>query len=230
MKKTPHNNIDFIALASHQLRTPLTIMKGYLSMVLHNDFGEITEPNIRKALQIVYHSNENLINLVENLLSKSRLDTRNLHLSCRIVSIEKLVKEVVIELDPKARDKGLKIILIVSKNISTIKGDIILLRQVFFNLINNAIEYTKKGEIIINLKRTKKMMMINIIDTGVGLKARKLRMLFNKFEKPFLSAKRGGFGLYIAGLIVKAHKGKLSAYNRKPQGLHVVCQLPVDQK
>lgn len=228
MKKTPHNNIDFIALASHQLRTPLTIMKGYLSMILKNDFGKITEPDLRKALQTVYLSNERLINLVENLLSKSRLDVTNLQLTNRTVNIQKLVSSIIFELEPKARDKGLKIQIILPKNVPTMKGDTILLRQAFFNLINNAIDYTKKGEIIVNLKRIKKIIIISIVDSGVGLTTRKLQMLFNTFERPYFSSGKGGFGLYIAGLVIKAHKGKLSAQSRKPRGLHVSCQLPLD--
>lgn len=228
MKKIPHNNIDFIALVSHQLRTPLTIMKGYLSMILYNDFGKITEPDLKKALQIVYQSNENLINLVENLLSKARLDTINLQLTRRSVNIQKLISSIVIELQPKAKTKDLTVTIITSKNIFITNGDIVLLRQVFMNLINNAIDYTKKGEIKITLKQRVRSISVTITNPTRYSTLRKLKMVISKIKSPFIPSTVGfGFGLYIANLIIKAHQGILSVRYTTHKELEVRCELPI---
>ena len=230
MKKIPtKNKIDFIGMTAHQLRTPLTLMKGYMSMILNGDYGKINEPELKSALNNVYQANEELVSLVENLLTKSRLDNHDLKINHESVDIKKIITKVISDIKPKADAKNLKLIFIKNSVSGKLLGDGVLLRQVFINLIDNAIIYTKHGKITINLKRNKKTVLVKVTDTGIGLTARKLQMLFNKFERPNFGSSHEGFGLglYIAGLIIKAHEGKITARVNKPKGLEVSCELPV---
>ncbi len=229
MKKISNKNkIDFIGMTAHQLRTPLTLMKGYMAMILNGDYGKIKEPELHAALKNVYQANEELVCLVENLLTKSRLETQDLKINRELIDVKKIITKIIYDFRIKAEAKDLKLIFIKNSASGKFQGDSLLLRQVFINLIDNAIVYTKEGKITVSLKRTRKYLLIKVTDTGIGLTARKLQMLFNKFDRPhFESSQKGfGLGLYIVGLIVKAHGGRLTAHVCKPKGLEVICELP----
>lgn len=231
MKKISNKNkIDYVAIASHQMRTPLTLMKGYLAMILAGEYGAVEKLELKKALENVYHSNEELISLVENLLTKSRLETHDLKINRQQINIKKIMETVISDLMPKANAKGLKLVSIDNDTSGRIKADPLLIRQIFVNLIDNAIAYTKKGMVKVSLTQSEKRVTITVIDTGTGLTARQLKMLFSKFQLPHFISPQGGFGLglYIVGLIVRAHGGKLLAKRGKSKGLEVICQLPVN--
>lgn len=228
-KKTIEN-FNVIAIASHQLRTPLSIMKGYLSMALQGDFGKIQEKKLQKVLETLYQNNENLIYLIENLLTKTRLETNSLQLNVEKINLNNLVKNIISDLKPKAKTKKISLQFIKSKNIPYVMVDSILIRQAIINVIDNAISYTKKGKVIVEISVVKKKVIIIVSDTGPGLSSEKIKILF-KLVKPWQLGKSSsdsfGLGLYISQLLIKAHKGKISARSLGRKGLEVQCMIPL---
>lgn len=208
---------DFISIASHQLRTPLTIMKGYLSMILEGSLGEVRQTKIKAALGAVYQANERLIRLTDNLLGVSQLENKTIQLVKEDVDFPSLVHEVVKEIKPKAAAKNLVLTIALSCKKFFIITDELMLRQVLLNILDNAIKYTKQGGITITAKLNKKNLYVSITDTGPGLNEADLKDLFDKFERREVNDEKPesfGLGLYVCRLIIEAHQGRIWAETR----------------
>lgn len=222
---------DFISIASHQLRTPLTIIKGYISMLLEGSFGGLTDPEI-DSLNKVYASNERLIKLVENLLNVSRIESGRLQFNFQEVQFENVVASVVEELQMAAQKKGLKFIYNKPENpLCKIKADEEKIRQVILNLIDNSIKYTEEGDITINLKQSGNFVEFCVSDSGMGINKKEMDNLFKKFSRGngiYLVHTEGtGLGLYVARQMVEAHKGKVWAESPgEGKGSKFCFQLP----
>jgi signal transduction histidine kinase len=142
---------DFISIASHQLRTPLTVVKGYISMMLEGDFGKINKEEL-SALEKVYESNERLIQLVENLLNISRIESGRLQFKFETMQFEKLSDSVVDELSGNAAKKGLKLNYSKPKKaLPPVVIDQEKIRQVLINMVDNSIKYTKQGTVSVKV-------------------------------------------------------------------------------
>lgn len=229
-RKQKNKELDFVALASHQLRTPLTIVKGYLSMILEGEFGAIKETKLKAALLTVYQANERLVRLVDNLLGISRLNGK-LNIQKRKFDFMALTKEVIKEMKPKAKSKNLLVGLSARSKVLKINGDNFLLRQVLLNLLDNAIKYTTKGRVKLEVTKVKNKIIVTVSDTGPGLDIKELKGLFGRFENREVknsNQESFGLGLYASKLIIQAHKGKIWAETRgKDFGFKVSFELPV---
>lgn len=219
---------DFVSLASHQLRTPLTIMKGYLSMILEGQLGELKQEKIKAALSAVYQANERLIRLTDNFLEVAQLEDNTIHLNYESFDFPSIINETVTEIKPKADAKGLALTVALSKNKFLIKADELMLRQVILNLLDNAIKYTTKGGVTLNVELKAKLLKVSVIDTGLGVNQAELEGLFDKFERRSKSQEGFGLGLYVNRLIIEAHKGKIWAETHGENfGFKVSFEIPV---
>jgi len=223
LKKLDQAKSEFISIASHQLRTPLTVIKGYISMMLEGDFGEMT-PIEKESLRKVYESNERLINLVENLLNVSRIESGRLLFNFQDKDLGVLVASVFEELTKMAQNKGLNFVLNKPTDASLLVSmDEEKLRQVIMNLTDNAIKYTKKGNVIVSLEELplnksilgKRSVKFVVSDSGMGIRDVDLPNLFKKFSRgtgtSLIHTEGTGLGLYVAKKMIAAHKGKIWA-------------------
>ncbi len=210
---------DFLSIASHQLKTPLSIIKGYLSMTLEGSFGALAQ-EIRPQLQKVYISNERLISLVDDLLNFSRLEEGRMEYNFEDADIRPLITSVLEELKPQAARKSIALHWDENGPPLAVHADMAKIRNVFFNLIDNAIKYTDKGSVHIRLGRMDGHALIEVQDTGRGLRLADLSKLFQKFRRGTrpedewsrkVSVAGFGIGLYVARLILKAHNGSIQA-------------------
>lgn len=223
---------EFLSIASHQLRTPLTVIKGYLSMLLEGGYGQV-EGQIKRVLENVYLANERLIRLVNDFLKASRIETGKIDLNLEKTNLETLIENVVSELEIKAKEKNLYLIFEKPKEpIPEILADKEKIREVLVNLIDNGIRYTKSGGIRVGFEQEKKFIRIFVQDTGEGLEKKDLEKLFESFsrgsagEKLFVEG--AGLGLYIAKKIVELHKGKIWAESEgKGKGSTFYVELPL---
>ncbi|RLC37965.1 hypothetical protein DRH27_03415 [Candidatus Falkowbacteria bacterium] len=217
---------EFISIASHQLRTPLTIIKGYISMILEGSFGELTEGE-EDSLEKVYESNERLIQLVENLLNISRIESGRLQFNFERMQLEILTHSVCEELETSAKKKGVKLVLKApKKTLPAIKIDQEKIRQVIMNLIDNAIKYTKKGTVTIYVKKIKPSGLkgieegieFSVADSGMGITRTDLPNLFKKFSRgtdtSLVHTEGTGLGLFVAKQMIEAHHGKIWAESK----------------
>ena len=236
LKKLDEAKSDFISIASHQLRTPLTVTKGYISMILEGNFGKITK-KIKNPLHKVYESNERLINLVEDLLSISRIESGRLVYTFEKKDLKEVLDSTFFELKDSALKKNLK--LIYNSNDSKkylAKIDSMKLRQVFMNLIDNAIKYTYKsreegGEIKISLSEKNKKILFCVEDNGLGIPKEAMNSLFKKFSRgkgiSIVHTNGTGLGLYVAKEIIKAHSGRIWAESEgENKGAKFCFELP----
>ena len=223
---------EFISIASHQLRTPLTAVKGYISMILEGTYGQLAEKQAR-PLENVYQSNERLIRLVNDLLNLSRLDAGKIEFSPELTSLEEMVSGVVEELRINAEKKGLYMKMIKpSESLPKIMADQDKLRQVILNIVDNAIKYTKEGGITFELKKLNEQEEIKVFDTGEGMDEGELNSLFQMFSRATagtqLHAEGAGLGLYVARQFIEMHGGKIWAESPgKGKGSTFIIQLPL---
>ncbi|MEA3293034.1 MAG: ATP-binding protein [Patescibacteria group bacterium] len=232
LEKLDKAKSEFIAITSHQLRTPLTIIKGYLSMALDGTYGGVSK-KLQRVMKNIYESNERLIRLVNSLLNISRIETGKIALNIEKISLEKLISDIVSELKIEAKNK--KIYLRFQKpktSLSKISIDKDKMRQCIVNLIDNAIKYTEKGGVVIKLIKEKTKIKIIVSDTGHGIAKEEISRLFESFSRGKagnkLYTEGAGIGLYVAKSFVKMHKGKIYAKSEgKDKGSAFYIELPI---
>lgn len=223
---------DFISIASHQLRTPLTAIKGYIAMILEGSYGKLADQQI-KPVENVYRSNERLIKLVDDLLNLSRLDAGKIEFSPELTSLEEMVSSIIEELRINAEKKGLYMKTVKpSKSLPKIMVDQDKLRQVILNIVDNAIKYTREGGITFELEKLDEQEQIKVSDTGEGMDEKELNSLFQMFSRATagtqLHAEGAGLGLYVARQFIEMHGGKIWAESEgKGKGSAFIIQLPV---
>ena len=226
---------EFISLASHQLRTPLTIIKGYVSMILEETWGKV-EGKQKEQLEKIYSSNERLIKLVEDLLTVSRIESGRLEFDFELVSLENMIDSIVKEFSQMAENKGLYLKFIKPKgDFPKIKIDSLKIRQVIQNLIDNALHYTEKGGVTISLKFKKDKILFSIKDTGIGVSPDEEVVLFEKFSRGKdvgkINTEGTGLGLYLSAKMIQAHNGKIWVKSEgKNKGSTFYFELPVSSK
>src|SRR3989344_4437196 len=194
---------DFISIASHQLRTPLTAIKGYSSMILEGTYGD-TSLKIKGAVDKIFQSAQRLIYIVNDLLDVSRIEQGRFQLALEEVKIANVLKDVVEELRTNAQKKNLDLSFNVSIDDAEvkIKADPSKIRQVLTNLVDNAIKYTPSGYVKAEIKKNGGTVLISVKDFGAGISPETLSNLFQKFTRAKNVAKLhtdgSGLGLYIA--------------------------------
>ncbi|MBN1262902.1 MAG: GAF domain-containing sensor histidine kinase [Candidatus Pacebacteria bacterium] len=216
---------EFVSIASHELRTPMTSVNNYIWMVLRGKGGQITTRQ-RFYLDRAATSTQRLINLVEDMLTVSRIEGGKLEINLKPGSILKIGKNVIEELKPKAREKKIKLFLeLPKKELPLALIDQEKIKEVFINLVDNALKFTPVGgqvKVTFNLKG--KMILIQITDTGRGIPKNDIPKLFKKFgrlDRSFVTiAETGGtgLGLYICKQIIDLHRGRIGVRSIPDKG------------
>ncbi|NIM47205.1 MAG: PAS domain S-box protein [Candidatus Aenigmarchaeota archaeon] len=221
---------EFISMASHELRTPLTAMKGFLSMLLKGDFGPLEEKQLYLAEKVA-RSTERMVNLVEDLLDTSRIESKRIILKTLPIDPTKIIEAVVANLALKASEKQISIMIKNSTDIPLVLVDKERLHQILYNLIDNAIKYSfPLAKVTISFKKEKEILIINIKDTGVGISKEEKEKLFKKFSRIYnpLSIQTGGtgLGLFIVKNLIEAHGGEIWVKSRIGKGTTFSFSLP----
>ena len=215
LKRLDRAKSEFISIASHQLRTPLTIIKGYLSMIREGNYGAVT-PEVSTTVNKMYLSNERLIKLVNDLLDLSRMESGRMKYEFLEMDLEEVIDSAVDEFQLPAKDKHIKIVWKKDgRGLPKIWGDAWKLRQVVFNLIDNALKYNRDGDIEIKLEKEDDSLKLSVKDSGIGMTEETINNIFHKFSRGRESAVAKvnavgvGLGLYIAKRIVDDHGGNI---------------------
>ena len=207
---------DFIRIASHQIRTPISTTKGYISMMMDGDFGKIT-PATKKTLQKIYEANDQLIVMLNDLLHVSAIDAGKEVYRLRPTDVMHILRHAVQKAEPLARRKGITVHLLAPNRVPLVKADNVRLGQLFDNLLDNAVKYTPQGGIAVSVKSDKenKVVRVAIADTGIGLTADEKKYIFKKFARgetvSVIHTQGVGLGLYVVRKIVEAHRGRVWA-------------------
>ncbi len=205
---------QLLSLASHQIKSPLAAIKGFISIMLQGLYGPI-EPKIRETLEKMKHSSDELIDLINSILDLRKVEEGRMEYTFEKTSLTAMVKGVVEEIQPLATAKGLKLENNLPANEIFVQADKTKLKQVIQNLIDNSIKYTPEGFVRAELKEGGPGAVIfSVTDSGLGLSAELIPQLFSEFvrdERVKKEIRGTGFGLYIAKNIIEAHGGTLSA-------------------
>lgn len=207
---------EFVSVASHELRTPMTAIKSFLWMALHNQKDNLNS-DLQRYLDRAYVSAERLINLVNDMLNISRIEGGRIALKLQEVDIVAFANEVREELIPKATEKGVDLRLEVEQ-MPEVLCDPDKIHEVFINLVGNSLKFTPKGgKVWLSFEKGPEMVIVAVSDTGRGLAKDEIPKLFSKFgrlDNSFVSvAESGGtgLGLYISKSLIELHKGQIFA-------------------
>ena len=227
---------EFVSIASHQLRSPLTSIRGYASMLLEGSYGTIP-PKAKEALSRIAESSKYMVNSVEDYLNVSRIESGNMKYELADFNLKNTASDVVDELRQTAMQKGLLLTFrsdISSKGI--VNADIGKTRQALHNLINNSIKYTERGSITVTIAEDLKNMKIMAIisDTGVGMSEETVDALFAKFSRAKDANKTNisgtGLGLFVAKQMIEHMGGTITASSEGVgKGSSFTLELPLQQ-
>lgn len=224
---------EFVALASHQLRTPATAVKQYLGMVLQGYVGEITELQA-SMLAKAFESNERQIQIINQILNAARVDTGRLAMSPVRVDLVQLTRGITDEMRSSIELRRHSLDVQLPKQPLWIMADLGYLRMAIENLLNNASIYTYEGgEIKVRAQRRGKQARLSVTDNGVGIKKIDQKKLFAKFSRIHnpLSVQAGGsgIGLYLTAEIVRLHTGTIDVESKIGKGTMFAISLPLTQ-
>lgn len=220
LKELDRMKDDFVSLASHELRTPMTAIKSYLWMALAGQGGPLNEKQTR-YIQRSYNSVDRLIRLVNDMLNISRIDSGRLTVEMQAVNIEQVIREVADDVGPKASELGVNIVLENHNLMPDVLADPDKVKEVIYNLVGNSLKFTPKGGVIsISINQKDNFVEVAIKDTGGGIAPEELPKLFQKFgilpgtyvtNHPTFGT---GLGLYICRSLIDLHGGKIWAASK----------------
>jgi signal transduction histidine kinase len=224
---------EFISMASHQLRTPLTSVKGYISMVLEGDIGKISASQ-KRVLEEAFTSSERMVHLIHDFLNVSRLQTGKFTLELEQTDLANLVQEEVDTLQRVAKSRDMKITYKTEIKSVPLLLDDTKIRQVIINYIDNAIYYSKPDtNISVDLTEEKGDIVLRVTDTGIGVPPSEQAGMFDKFFRASNARKQRpdgtGVGLYLAKKVITSHGGDVFFVSKEGQGSTFGFRLPIDQ-
>jgi len=211
---------QFLANVSHELRTPIFSIQGYLETLLN---GAMDDPKVNKHfLQKADQHTVNLSNLLNDLIDISMIESGEMRMSYRYFDINLFIKNILTDLSLMAEEKNIKLVFNPTKEELQVFGDKDKLKQVFVNLLQNAIKYTDEGSVEILLEEEKKFVNISIKDTGIGIPNEDLNRIFERFYRVDKARSRAvggtGLGLAIVKHIIEAHNSKIIVKSKPDEG------------
>lgn len=222
---------EFVSLASHQLRTPLSAINWYAEMLIAGDAGKLTREQ-KEYVQEIYNGNQRMVDLVNALLDVSRIELGTFSVEPVEVDLKKIMDIVVNELKNKIDTKKLNFSSRVDKHLKSYNGDPKLLNIIFQNLISNAVKYTPDGgEVKVQIKKGIEHLHILVADSGIGIPESQKNKIFTKLfraDNVRESDTEGtGLGLYIVKSIIEQSGGSVSFVSKQNKGTVFTVKLPL---
>jgi len=222
---------EFVSLASHQLRTPLTSINWYAEMLLSGDAGKLNDDQ-KQFVNEIHVGNQRMVDLVNALLNVSRIDLGTFAIEPALTNIVEIAKSVLAELKPQIQKKQIKVEEKYDKDMPLIKIDPKLTRIIFQNLLSNAVKYTPvKEKISLNVTKTKKDLLIEVADNGYGIPKSQQSKIFTKLFRADNVQKKDvegtGLGLYIVKSIIEKSGGKIWFESEENNGTTFFVTVPL---
>lgn len=225
---------EFVSVASHELRTPMTAIKSYLWMALNKSTKSL-DPQVKNEIEIAYNSTERLLKLVTDMLTISRIEGKRLQLQKEEFNFNEISQQVYDILKISAEEKGISFNFNIPEKPITMIGDKEKLREVIQNIIGNALKFTPaKGTISFSISTDEKHLSIEVTNSGSYIPTEELSKLFEKFNRLNIEStnKEGatvgtGLGLFITKQIVEMHSGTVDVTSDEKDGTTFIINLPL---
>jgi signal transduction histidine kinase len=253
LRKLDNAKTEFISIASHQLRTPITAIKGFASLLIEGTYGELSD-NVKGATEKIYSSSERLVALIEDLLNVSRIESGRMQFAFERADVQKLIKELYDNFILIAKTKEFFLEMKLPENpLPEIVMDYTKIRELVSNFVDNALKYTEKGGVVITAEMKEngvvidengfvipdkisefgKMIRITVKDTGIGIPKEEIPYLFKKFSRgkdvSRLHVGGTGLGLYVGKAIAEAHHGQVWVESEGDgKGSSFIIEIPVE--
>lgn len=227
LKEVDRMKDDFVSMAAHELRSPLTVIRGYVNMIE----GDTTvREESRKYLKLIDHFAQQLNSLITDILDVAKLQEGRMSFTLKPLDVSELITDVVESFRKPAADKGLQMVY-EKMSLPLIVVDPDRFRQVMINLVGNAVKYTRRGEVRVITSATSDTLTIRVSDTGLGISAEDQKKLFQKFYR-VKSAETAeitgtGLGLWITAEIIKTMKGTIQVESIKGKGTDFIVSFPI---
>ncbi len=226
-----HKVGEVVSVVSHQLKTPLSVTKGYLEVLLSGDMGSLTDGQ-REYLTDALENTNRMVNLVKDLLDVSRIEQGKMEFQPRITDLKELIDETIKGFAFLAKAQNCWITFSVKGEIPMLSIDSLKIKQVISNFIDNALNYSKgRSSIILTLKKAGKNIVFSCQDNGVGISNEGAKKVFTKFfrseEAIGLEPTGSGLGLFIAKAIIEKSGGKIWFKTKQSEGTTFFFSLPI---
>lgn len=236
LKELAEMKEEFLALTTHDLRSPLTVISGVISFFTSGRLGELS-PEQKNMVSMMERNTQNLIELVNDLLDASKLESGTMRLDISAVDVREVIGELrETMLVPLSKEKEIQLVETFPEDLPVVKADRAKLRRILLNLLSNALKFTGKGgrvEISADEPDQDGRVRISVSDTGVGIAPEDVDRLFDKYEQTRSRATRGekgtGLGLYITKQLVELHGSEIDVKSEQGKGSTFSFTLPVKQ-
>jgi signal transduction histidine kinase len=213
---------EFLALTTHDLRSPLTVISGVISFFTSGRLGELS-PEQKNMVAMMERNTQSLIELVNDLLDASKLESGTMRLEATSLDIRSVIEELRETMLPMAREKGIELVETFPDDLPLVEADRAKLRRILVNLISNALKFTRKGgRVEVSAEQLDGRVKIAVSDTGVGIAPEDVDRLFDKYEQARSRATRGekgtGLGLYITKQLVELHGSEIKVKSEVGRG------------
>lgn len=233
LQKNYRQKDEFISMAAHELRAPMTAIKGYLSMLLAGDAGDLPD-KARNYLLDTNAISERIIRLINNMLNVSRIEEGRVTYQMKKVSLASVAKQVYNQSKFEADRQGLKFTLEEDNINDFVFVDLDRLYEVIDNFVSNAIKYTNSGFVKIKISKAKgDFVRLEVADSGPGIGPLEQKRLFRKFYRVKSTVGKTigtGLGLYISKLLIERFDGKIGLDSNLNKGATFWFELPVESK
>jgi len=215
LKELDKQKTEFVSLASHQLRGPITAINGYVGMILAGEYGEVINQDAKDALKKVQIAGKDLGVLVGDYLDVTRIELGRMSYTFTDVSLAQIAREVFDQMLPVTEHANLALSKDISEEEIIVHADANKIKQVMLNLVDNAVKYTPNGSIVIGVKKVGSKVQFSVTDTGTGMSQKVLESIFEKFVRApgaqRINSSGTGLGLFVARKIITEHKGRIWA-------------------
>lgn len=238
LKKLLEMRSEFLDIASHQLKTPVSVILGTSSMFKEGAMDKLPRAKQLHFIDNIFQKAKKLSAIISDILKASEMDTEEFKLvkeNIKPAQLEEIIDSVMEDLSPLAKEKKIKLLFKrLAKPLKPVLVDADFLRHAIFNLVDNAIKYTKNGQVIIGLFEDKLGVKLTIADDGIGIPVADQPKMFDKFSRAKnavnMYADGSGLGLFIVKKIVDAHGGKISFTSQENHGTIFTIFLPTKTK
>ncbi len=225
---------DFYSMIAHDLRSPISVITGYSSLLLDGKAGNLERVQ-REFIEAMQTRALSMLKLVDEFLTVSKFEASFISLDLAEVNVNDLLEEVVKSLSLIASNKQISVEFKKKERIPKIQADSHKLQKVFSNLLDNAIKYTPEGgSVKINIRRLSSAVRVEVKDSGIGIGKEELKFVFERFKRTHTAKERKikgtGLGLTIVKEIVNAHKGKVTVESEVGKGSTFIVTLPIGKK